>query len=165
MQPLESSRHTQGLPLPVSKERKRNSAQWNLQPFCYLCSWSLCSLWSPRWQENSCSEPSSQTLCCLHLLLRWIQSTARAQSASIKDKAGGLQGFPPCIWIPPDSDCTAHCAFQLCSLFPLSCGTALLLSRTQCTCGAGDTQVWWEEFVFSGQVRKIRTEGPNLNPQ
>lgn len=154
MQPLESSRHTQWLPLPVSEERKRNSAQWNLQPFGCPCCWSLCCLWSAWWQANSCTESSSQTLCCLHLLLWWIQSTAQTHSASVKDKAGDLQCFLHTSG-PLQTQTAQHTLLSSCALHSLSCDTAQPNAPMgQRTLGCGRRNLC-----------STRTEGLNLHPQ
>lgn len=119
LQPLESSRHTQCLCL--SHRKGRGTVPNEIcSPFAVPAAcWSLCCLWSPRGQVNSRTEPSSQTLCCLPLLLWWIQSTAQTRSASVKDKAGDLQCFLHTSG-SLQTQTAQHTALSSCVLYSLS---------------------------------------------
>lgn len=76
----------------------------------------------------------------------------------------GFEVFFSMHWDPPDSECTAHCASQLCSLFPLSWHSTALFSRTHWTYGE-TLKCGRRNLCPTARIRKIRTEGQNLHTQ
>ena len=155
--------------LQLSAEvRQRNSAQWNLQPFCYPCCWSLCSLWSLFQMTGEFMQwvifPAPLLSACIAL----VDSKHRSDRKCLCQRQGRGFRFVEClsvyIWITPDSNCMARHVFQLCSLFLLWHSTAVEEDPLH-PWGKGRPGMGGGICVQQPRTGKTRTKGLNPHPQ
>lgn len=134
--------------------RGKEEEQWPIKSADLLLSLLLEPVFPVITKVNPCSESSSQTLCCCISCSGEFRALLRHKMHLSKTRQGMYSVFYICI--PPGSGCTAHCALQLCSPFPLSCDTALLLMHLW---GRGHSGEAGGICIHQPRIRKTRTEG------